>query len=211
MPASKAVLGYGTLIGRRATTGTTTVALAITHNPVAQAVTPGAMTGIIAGSVLAIGAPGAADYEIVVVTAKDTTTFSGIFARDHATAVVVSPMVAIAELFKLGGPNQKQDTKDSSNFTSPAGYKEFIAGMKEGGDVSIEGAYLSADATQVQLQADFKAGTRSDYSIVWPAPLEPCWFNAIVTAIQPSTPLDDRVTFSSTLKVSGPVGFPTDA
>src|SRR5579862_2745617 len=144
MTATQAQLGYGMQLGRQGGT-LTTIAAAITGSPTPQAVTPASMTEIAVGTVLAIDTGNPAVREVVVVTAVTGSTFTAAILNNHGTAINIALMVPLLEVFKLGPPQQKLDTKDASNMGSPNGYKEFIAGMREGGEITFEGNYIPKD------------------------------------------------------------------
>jgi predicted secreted protein len=113
--------------------------------------------------------------------------------------------VTVAEILKITGPAMKADMKEASNMLSPNTYKEFIAGLREGGDVSFEGNYLPKEATnsQTTLRTDFENGTASSWTIILSNSLGTWTFTAFVMAITPAIPLDDRITFTATLRITG--------
>jgi fibronectin-binding autotransporter adhesin len=67
----------------------TTIAAPIVANPVAQAVTPASMLGIVVNSELVIG-QGTSTQETVDVTAVTLTTFSAVFTNNHPAGVTVN-------------------------------------------------------------------------------------------------------------------------
>src|ERR1700730_17704515 len=93
--------------------------------------------------------------------------------------------VTVAEIVKITGPAMKADMKEASNMLSPNTYKEFIAGLREGGDVSFEGNYLPKEATnsQTTLRTDFENGTASSWTIILSNSLGTWTFTAFVMAI----------------------------
>lgn len=113
--------------------------------------------------------------------------------------------VTVAEILKITGPGMKADMKETTNLLSPNTYKEFVAGLREGGDVSFEGNYLPKEATnsQTTLRTDFENGTASSWTIVLSNSLGTWTFTALVSAITPAIPLDDRITFTATLRITG--------
>jgi hypothetical protein len=111
--------------------------------------------------------------------------------------------VTVLEIIKLGGPGMKADMKEVSNMLSPSGYKEFVAGLREGGDVTFEGNYIPHDATQGTLRTDFETGLMSSWTITMPGALGTWTFNAMVSALTPAYPVDDRMTVTGTLKITG--------
>ena len=211
MPASQAQLGYGSQLCRRAANLTTSGVAAITGSQTPQAVTPTSMTSIAVATVLAIdtGAVmgiGANDQEFTEVTAV-STTFTAIIQNNHAAEVQLAIMVPVIEIIKIGGPTMKRDMKEVSNMASPNEYKEFIAGLGDGGSVTFEGNYIPKEATlsQQTLRTDFENGTLSTWCINLSGPVgDGIWgFNAFVQDLSPAYPVDDRITFTGTLKITG--------
>jgi hypothetical protein len=212
MAVSQAELGYATQIGRQAA-NLTTIALAITGSTTPQAVTPASMTSIAVGTLLVIDTGNLGVKEVVQVTAAPGPTFTAIFLNSHGTSISIALMVPIIELVKVAGPLMKSDIKEVSNMGSPNIYKEFIAGLRDGGTVTFEGNYLPKEATlsQQTLRTDFEGGIVSYWCINpggGPAGTGIWTFTALVQDIAPSYPVDDRITFTATLKITGkPVLF----
>jgi hypothetical protein len=111
--------------------------------------------------------------------------------------------VAIGEVKDIGGPDESVDRIECTHLGSTS--KEFIAGLRDGGEVKCEANDIMAgNASQQGLYADFRAGTAAAYSIVCGAG-EHYDFNAIVTAIGRKFPTNSVRTLSFTLKISGDV------
>lgn len=113
----------------------------------------------------------------------------------------------VAELTNIGGVEIKVDTIDVTNHDSASGYKEWIAGLKDAGEVPIEGNFIPGDTDgQIGLLTDLAAGTLQDFVITFPAALATTWtFSAIVSKfkINDAKAGNEAATFSATLKVSG--------
>lgn len=109
---------------------------------------------------------------------------------------------AIAELTSIGGLDLSADTIETTTLDSVDGYRTFIQGLKDGGEVSISGYF---EPTQHQtLLTDFNSGDVSTYTIEFPTSLGAKWeFSAIVTGYNTGAELEDAVSFEATLKVSG--------
>ena len=74
----------------------TTVTAAIVGSPVAQAVTPKSMNGIIVGRTIEIGCPNilpCKNGEYVTVTAVTPTTFTGVVAKNHPAPTILNAAV----------------------------------------------------------------------------------------------------------------------
>jgi predicted secreted protein len=107
----------------------------------------------------------------------------------------------IAELTSIGGLELSADTIETTTLSSD-GWRTFIQGLKDAGEVSISGYF---DPAQHEgLYTDFESGTVGSYTIEFPAALGAKWaFSAIVTSYSTGAEVEDLVSFEATLKVSG--------
>lgn len=112
---------------------------------------------------------------------------------------------ALAELLSIGGPSISIDTIDMTSHDSADTFRDFVAGLRDGGDVSIEGNFIPGDtAGQRAFITDLKAGTKREVIITGPTAAAFTWtFDAIATAYEPSYPFDGKLGFTATLKVTG--------
>ena len=113
--------------------------------------------------------------------------------------------ITVAGLTSIGGLEQSADTIDVTTLDSAGGRREFIAGFKDSGEVSIEGYFIPGTGKgQTELYTAFESGDVDDYAIEFPADLGAKWeFKAIVTGFSTSVSLEDPLAFSATLKVTG--------
>lgn len=111
----------------------------------------------------------------------------------------------IAELTSIGGPGISVDTIDLTHHASADGFREFVGGLADGGEVSIEGNFIPSDtAGQVALIADMIAKTVREVIITGPTAGAFTWtFNALIIAFEPAHPYDDKLSFTATMKVIG--------
>lgn len=106
----------------------------------------------------------------------------------------------VASLTSIGGLELSADVIDSTALDSAGSYRQFVSSFKDAGEISLEGYYNYT--AHSPLLTDFEAGTVSDYSINF-ADGSSWAFKAVVTGFQTGVSLEDLVSFSSTLKVSG--------
>lgn len=111
----------------------------------------------------------------------------------------------IAELTSIDGLDLSADTIETTTLDTPDGYRTFIQGLKDAGEVSVSGFFNPATGKgQAELLADFESGTVQTYTIEFPAPLNAKWeFSAIVTGFSTSAELEEAVAFEATFKVTG--------
>ena len=140
------------------------------------------------------------------------TGFGALLQRGDGT----SPQnyLTILGIKSIDGRRISRDTHDTTAMTSPGGWREFIGGLKDGGEVSFSGNWLPRDETQGQgdggLMAEFdkdSCESRGDWRILIPAcPGEPevyLEFQGILSGQNISIPMDDLMSFEGTIKVSG--------
>ena len=113
--------------------------------------------------------------------------------------------VAIAKVTNIGGPSMSRNMIDATSHDSTAFWQEFIKGLKDGGEVSIEGNFKISDAGQLALIADFDDdSTLPEIIITIPTdPVTTCTFDGAVTAFDTDKPHDGKIGFSASIKVSG--------
>lgn len=116
---------------------------------------------------------------------------------------------AISEVVSITPPQLSRETVDVTHLNSADEYREFIAGIKDGGEISITMAYLgTANGTeQEKLYGDFESGDVINYQISYPD--SATWEAAcIVTGIAPAElSNEERITDAVTLKVTGKPTF----
>ena len=114
----------------------------------------------------------------------------------------------IAEVKDIGGPSYETGTHDVTNQSSPGAVREFISGLIDAGEVTFDVNWMPGNATHddatgllaAQLDRELKS-----FRLVWPqfTPNEQCAFEALVTGFETNSPVDDPLSASVTLKVSG--------
>lgn len=121
--------------------------------------------------------------------------------------------ITVMGLKSLNGPSISRDTHDVTSMSSEQ-WREFIGGLVDAGEVTFDAYLLVGDTTQGQeeggLIAEFdksSCDSRGNYRIVLPecaGESEGYWeFAGIVTGASYTIPMDDVMSFSGTIKVSG--------
>ncbi|MGO4185210.1 phage tail tube protein [Paenibacillus sp. TAF43_2] len=112
---------------------------------------------------------------------------------------------SVAGIKSINGLDLSAETIDVTTLSSDGGYREFIGGFKDGGELSISGFFEPGDTNgQMAVYSSFQAGSTDAYSIIFPASLGATWtFNGVVTKFSTSAELEDAISFEATVKVSG--------
>jgi hypothetical protein len=106
---------------------------------------------------------------------------------------------AVAQVTSVTPPNYARDAIEATHMTSPGSYREFIPGLMDAGEATIELNYI-ASATDTLIAA-LDAGV-GNFRITFPNGVD--WnFTAIVTAYAVTAPLADKMTATATFKVTG--------
>ena len=133
---------------------------------------------------------------------SDATAGVGAKLRRLATSVYED----IAEVISISGPSMSRETIDVTNLDSTDGYREFIGSLRDGGSVSLELNFLRS--TYDDFKTDFENDSLEDYEILLPDAENTSFnFQALVTELGMETPVDDKISVSVTMKISGTVNL----
>lgn len=117
---------------------------------------------------------------------------------DMATTPVFA---AIANVTSVKAPEIKRDTYDVTAHDSADGWREFVGGLKDGGEFSLEVNY--DPRVHDDLIADFDDTAPRDYKLVFPQSLGEWDIKALMTGFSSEEPVDDKMTAELTFKVTG--------
>lgn len=111
----------------------------------------------------------------------------------------------VGGLTSIGGLELTSDTIDVTTLDSEGGYREFINGFKDAGEVAVEGFfYGGTDVGQKAMYTLFESGASEEFKIEFPVETGASWeFDGLVTGFSTSVDLEDPLSFSATIKVSG--------
>jgi hypothetical protein len=122
---------------------------------------------------------------------------------------IASVYTVIAQIRDINGPNQSADTIETTSRDNANLFKTYLAGLRDGGEVSFDLLYdpdlvthsASAAGGLVKLLQD---GTLNNFRISFPdaAPVTTVTFSGIVTAFTPKSPMNDALAADCTIKVS---------
>jgi predicted secreted protein len=112
----------------------------------------------------------------------------------------------VGEVTNITMPGLSRDAVDATHTESTQGWREFIPGLKDAGEVTIEMNYVHESASDTLIRAQFALNALNNYRIVFDeSPLSGIQFAGIVTGYEVEVPLDDKKSATLTVKVSGVV------
>jgi len=196
-------IGDGTTGAAKVLTAATTVGTTATFTSAAH--------GFVAGDLVVVTGVTPSGYNgtWVVVTAALNTFTVVLIATQAAgtvfgTATKQDVFTSIAQISDVGGPGLAMDTIDVTTHDSPDAWREFIAGLKDAGEVSLDLVYDPDSVTQTALRNDLDSRVTRNFQIVFPDLTATTWnFAAKVTAFEPTASVEDALMASVTLKVTG--------
>lgn len=113
----------------------------------------------------------------------------------------------IAEVTNISGPSLSMNTVDVTSHDSTDGWREFVGGLLDGGEVTLDINFIPTDPTHsysTGLLNDMVNRTKRNFQLVFPDAGNTTWsFTALITAFEPSAPTDDKLSASVTLKITG--------
>ena len=132
------------------------------------------------------------------------TTLAGLgwgseFHIDDALDVLTE----ISEVTSLKPPMHTADTVEATHMKSPSKFREYIAGLLDGGEADVTMNLVPGSASDILCRA--AVGATRDYKIVIPT-TGGTWEatgQVIVTGYDRETPIDDRMTATLNVKFTG--------
>jgi predicted secreted protein len=148
------------------------------------------------------------------VTTQASIGHSNLF-QIHNTAVSPAVWTTIAEVGNITPPSFARDAQDATHTESTEGWREFIPGLKDAGELSCE-LNLVPDSDTMDLILDqFDSDSLTEVRILFadgtqtgPSPTcsrFTCF--GIVTGFPLQAPMDDKMTATVTIKISGKPTF----
>lgn len=116
----------------------------------------------------------------------------------------------VALLTAINGVEINAEVIDVTSHQSDDNYKEFIAGLLDAGEVTLEGWYDYTDtAGQHAMLTDMNARIGREVIITFPVATGTTWtFDGLITKLLPGgAPTDGAIPFSATIKPSGKPEF----
>ena len=130
-------------------------------------------------------------------------------SRSVGTKLLIAPKtgdanVAVGGLKSISGIDVNADEVEVTDMGNTDGYREYLPGFKDGGEVPVSGYMDGEDNGQDRMYELLESGDVVDCKIQFPAKIGKTWsFKAGVTKFTTAADVDDAITFEATLKVSG--------
>lgn len=112
----------------------------------------------------------------------------------------------IANVTSISGPSRERESIETTAHDSADQYREFVPGLKDGGEISLDLNYDPTSETIGALDDDFEDQQVRNYQIVILPGTEDehTWdFAGFLTSLGDEFPHDDKMTRTATVKISG--------
>lgn len=123
---------------------------------------------------------------------------------ENSTAVLTQ----IGEVIEISLPNPQTEDVEATHFGSPSRQREWIAGLIDNGEVSFSINWVPGGATDDLIVEAQTSGDARGVKVVIPSGTgtsETFTFEAIIKGYEKSIPIDDRMTATVTMRVTGAV------
>lgn len=128
-------------------------------------------------------------------------------AKRSVGTIIKANSTPVGGLTSISGIEESTETIDVTTLDSEGGSREFIAGFSSPGEVSLEGFLLAGssglESGQLVMKNLKDSGAGGNFEIVFPNNLGLWRFKGIVTSFGTSFALEDAISFSATITVSG--------
>lgn len=109
----------------------------------------------------------------------------------------------IGEVFSEITVGATKPLVDVTHHESPNTFREFIVGVAEGDEITVQANWVDNELGQSKVRAGFDAGQMINFIVRSPSSEEYVYFPGIVTHHDVTRPLDDKQVFNTTIKVAG--------
>lgn len=111
----------------------------------------------------------------------------------------------VAEVGSISGPSLTADLIDVTNHSSPSRFREYIQGLKDGGELTFDLNYQPTEATHnnaTGVLGDWNTGARKNYRLRFPTTPTVDWLlPIIVTNFEMNADVAEQLKASVTMKV----------
>lgn len=112
----------------------------------------------------------------------------------------------IAEIVNISGPGESLEMIDATHMESPNTYREYIPSLLDSGEITFDMNFLPALAAQTTLRTDLTGRTKRNFKLIFTDTGTTTYsFAGYVTSFEPNAQIDDKLSASATIKVTGPL------
>lgn len=124
-----------------------------------------------------------------------------------AATANATTLTKIAEVTAIGLPNEQIAEVEVTSYDSPGRTREFIPGLNDAGEITIEMNWVPGSATDDLIVAAKGDGKVRTFRVVTPEDdtQQQYTFPGFIRGYERTSPIDDRLTATITVRVAGAV------
>lgn len=116
--------------------------------------------------------------------------------------------VFISEVIDVSPGAEVADRVEATHMESPNRRREYVAGLIDNGEATFQINWVPGNDTDVLLRTLFESGDVVDHRVTFPNNIR-ATFEAAITGYEKAVPIDDRMTATITVAVSGATTWDT--
>ena len=129
--------------------------------------------------------------------------------RAQGTTLKFTPkdktQVTVGMLRSVGEIAPDSEEIDVTTLDSTGGYREYIQGFRDSGEVALEGYHDAGDAGQKAVRSAFASGLKCEFEVDFPDGTKAEFSGFIKKHSIGSAEVDGAIGFGAVIRVSGPV------
>lgn len=111
---------------------------------------------------------------------------------------------AVSNVSNISISGYAVDSIDVTTHDSADGFREYVAGLSDGGEISFDLVFDPSASTNSALKTTMDARTVNNWKVEFPlSPVKTWAFSGFITSLEIEAPLDESISGSCTIKVSG--------
>lgn len=112
---------------------------------------------------------------------------------------------SVGRLTSVGEIEPEAEEVDVTTLESTGGYREYIQGFRDSGEVVLEGYHDAGDAGQKAVRSAFASGSKCEFEVDFPDGTKAEFSGFIKKHSIGSAEVDGAIGFGAVIRVSGPV------
>ena len=129
--------------------------------------------------------------------------------RSQGTTLKFTPaggaQVSVGRLTSVGEIQSDSEALDVTTLESEGGYREYIQGLRDAGEVELSGFYDAEDAGQAALRAAYDSGTAGAFEVNFPDGSKVNFFGFVKGHTVGSAEVDGAIGFGAVVRITGAV------
>ena len=113
--------------------------------------------------------------------------------------------IVIGRLSSIGEISPDSEELDVTTLDSTGGYREYLQGFKDSGELEVSGYHDSGDAGQTALRAAYASGASGTAKVAFPDGTEVSFTGYVKAHTIGAAEVDGAIGFGATFRISGPV------